>query len=148
MKHVYAHILPTTGEIIYIGCGSGDRAYSKHHRSKEHRQILDNLERMGFNADLWTVTLLDALPDECAHAEERRLISSIQPLLNVKGSRSPQRGGVRGTAHHNSKLTEALVLQIRARKEQGETYTAIAADVGIHWNNVRKVVKREIWKHI
>lgn len=52
---------------------------------------------------------------------------------------------LRGTANRNSKLTEELVLEIRASKE---TVTAIARRFGVGWTTVSHVLKRENWRHI
>ncbi|WP_186092288.1 HNH endonuclease [Burkholderia gladioli] len=53
------------------------------------------------------------------------------------GSRSPL-----------SKLTEDQVVEIRARRAAGSTYSSLGAEFGVLPNHVRKICKREIWQHI
>lgn len=54
----------------------------------------------------------------------------------------------RGEAVTNSKLTEAQVVEIRARYANGESQTSIARAFGIAPTNVARIVKREGWKHV
>lgn len=54
----------------------------------------------------------------------------------------------RGSAHGMSRLTEADIPVIRARRAQGETLQAIAATYGIAFQNIWAVVKGKTWRHI
>ena len=53
-----------------------------------------------------------------------------------------------GIKHHNAKLTDALVLEIRQRAADGETHQAIADSMGIKREAVSKIVRRERWAHV
>jgi hypothetical protein len=52
---------------------------------------------------------------------------------------------VHGSDHHSSKLTEEIVLAIRA---SDKSRAALAAEYGINWSTVNKIVQRRIWKHV
>lgn len=54
----------------------------------------------------------------------------------------------KGTAHHNSKLTPTLVLEIRRRAKAGETHQSIADHIGFNRRQISKVVQRLAWAHI
>jgi hypothetical protein len=54
----------------------------------------------------------------------------------------------RGSAHGNAKLTEADVVEIRARRTRGEPYRVIAAAFGITPTNACFICKRKAWAHV
>jgi hypothetical protein len=54
----------------------------------------------------------------------------------------------RGEQMTQSKLTEAAVIEIRRRREQGETLKALALEFGVTFQLISRVVLRKIWKHI
>lgn len=53
-----------------------------------------------------------------------------------------------GEAHHNSKLTEACVRQMRARREAGETCKRIAGDYGVSLHAVWHATTGNAWRHV
>lgn len=53
-----------------------------------------------------------------------------------------------GSAHGRSKLTEADIPRIRERRAAGESARSIAADLGVHFNTVYRVVRRSHWRHV
>ena len=61
VHYVYCHKNPLTDEILYVGRGSGERAY--HYkgrasgRSKVHTDLLVKLNHMGFVPHEWVVFL-------------------------------------------------------------------------------------------
>lgn len=54
----------------------------------------------------------------------------------------------RGRANNKCCLTEALVVEIRARATAGETFSSIARDIGVHRSTVGDVAACRIWKHV
>jgi uncharacterized protein YjcR len=54
----------------------------------------------------------------------------------------------RGEKHYMSRLTEALVLQMRAEYEAGVKQKDLALKYGIQHNTVSEIVRRKSWKHI
>lgn len=55
---------------------------------------------------------------------------------------------VHGAAHSQSKLTDSAVREIRAARANGEPAGTIADRFGITPCNVRRVVRRAIWRHV
>lgn len=53
-----------------------------------------------------------------------------------------------GELHGCCKLTESKVREIRARREAGEIYRTIAADLGVALNTVQAICARRLWKHV
>lgn len=53
-----------------------------------------------------------------------------------------------GEKCHKAKLTNADVIEIRARAASGERYVDIAKDFPIVSTGISKIVHRETWKHI
>lgn len=53
-----------------------------------------------------------------------------------------------GENRPNSKLSEAQVLHIRALREEGLTYQAIADVFKINFTTVAQITKRKTWKHV
>jgi hypothetical protein len=54
----------------------------------------------------------------------------------------------RGAAHHNAKLDETAVRQIRARRASGETLKSIAADYGVSLHAVWHATSGRQWRHV
>lgn len=65
--------------------------------------------------------------------------------INVLGSNW---GANRGEQHHNAKLTEACVREIRTRRARGEPLTSIAHDFDISTPTVSAIVHRRKWAHV
>ena len=53
-----------------------------------------------------------------------------------------------GERNVNAKLTAPDVVLIRRLNASGWHYKELAEEFGVIWNTVRKVCKREIWKHV
>lgn len=56
--------------------------------------------------------------------------------------------GQRGEAHHNAKLTDAHVVDIRERVAAGETQVSMAREFGVSTHTIRNIIRRVAWKHI
>lgn len=54
----------------------------------------------------------------------------------------------RGSANGLAKLTEAQVMEIRARRLAGERPYVLSQEFGIRPSTIRKIFKREVWTHI
>lgn len=54
----------------------------------------------------------------------------------------------RGSQRAWAKLTEKDVLEIRKRKELGDTLATLAKDYGIAFQTVSQICRKEIWKHV
>lgn len=56
-------------------------------------------------------------------------------------------GSLRGEQQHLAKLTEVAVVEIRRRHAAGEGALDLAAEYGVHFASIYKVLKRKTWKH-
>jgi hypothetical protein len=54
----------------------------------------------------------------------------------------------RGERHHMTLVTEAEVLEMRARYDRGELIAWIARDYGVPDETAGRIVKRQTWRHI
>lgn len=94
--------------------------------------------------------------EKCGPAGRLFLLKTLKvaalALANAPGNhrpKVPRAKGVRhGERHHNSKLTEAQVLEIRGRRAIGETCRTIAESLQISKATVLSVARRQSWKHI
>ena len=86
-------------------------------------------------------------PDELIHHKDEDKQHNVIGNLELK-KRS------RHNAEHNAKrmgrrvITEADVLNMRERRESGESLKSIAKDFGIAFQSVSKIVRGERYKHI
>ncbi|QDB71002.1 hypothetical protein bb8_p27 [Bordetella phage vB_BbrP_BB8] len=146
--YTYAHINPDTGEVVYIGSGTGERAWTiTSKRSEPHVKFLRNLERMGYTPADWVVVLTPGLTREQAFALESRLIHEVAPIFNRMGVSAANAG--RGESNHNSVLTADLVRQIRQEfPSSGLSIRATARKYGVAYTTMRKVLAGQAWAHI
>lgn len=54
----------------------------------------------------------------------------------------------RGERASQSKLTEALVRDLRARAQAGESHSSIARELGVTHTTVGRIVRRQSWAHV
>ncbi len=91
---------------------------------------------------------------EVDHVNHRRSDNAATNLEWVTCKENIQRAikvglrDFRGERCGNAKLTNAIVLEIRRRASQGETFKAIAADVGTTNVNVAHIATGKTWKHV
>lgn len=56
--------------------------------------------------------------------------------------------GLPGEEHPNARLTEQTVRDIRQRYADGATCQQLAADFGVGYTTIQKVVRRTTWAHV
>lgn len=78
MAYVYGHYKADTGELFYVGKGTGNRAWNKSGRNRHWKFVVN---KHGFNVKI----LYDNLTDEEAFAKEKELIAEtgVNNLTNV-----------------------------------------------------------------
>jgi len=59
-----------------------------------------------------------------------------------------KRGAVRGERHHNSKLTEHDVVEMRKRRKNGASLLELAERYGVDASNVSFICNRKRWAHV
>lgn len=73
---------------------------------------------------------------------------------NVADMRSKGRGryigngGLRGSAHGKSKLTEVGAAEIRQRVDSGESQASVARDFGLSRATINHIIKGRTWRHV
>ncbi|HKE13849.1 MAG TPA: HNH endonuclease [Kofleriaceae bacterium] len=69
--------------------------------------------------------------------------------MRAKGRGNPwPNERARGSRHSHAKLTAEDVMAIRAAYSAGETQHAIAPRFGVSVQQVSRIVRRELWKHL
>ncbi len=88
MAYVYGHYKADTGDLFYIGKGTGDRAWSNRKRNKHWRHTV--------NKHGYVVKILeDNLTEELAYVKEKQLIEEVG-LENLTNMTDGGRGGTSG----------------------------------------------------
>lgn len=77
-----------------------------------------------------------------------RLAVTGQSWTHVEQPGETRKDVMRGTEHHDAKLTEGKVREIRRRCGAGEKQRDVAADYGVSQMAVWQVVNRKSWKHV
>lgn len=71
------------------------------------------------------------------------------PADNVRDCHEKGRAaGAKGEANRHAKLTAEDVARIRARRVDGCTTEALAAEYGVDVSNIRHILRRASWKHV
>ncbi len=85
LYYVYIHACPVTGEVLYIGHGTGARAWNYREyssRSSEHESVLSKLFAEGFLPTDWVIIHEKGLSKADAIEIEQRLIKGSSPRFN------------------------------------------------------------------
>jgi hypothetical protein len=143
-QYVYAHINPVTAEVVYIGKGRHERAWSLSRRDPLHAKFLRNLSNMGYSPTDYGIVVAGGLTDDEASALELRLIKQLKPLFNQQGVSAANAG--RGEKNKQAVLSDDLVRKMRA--ETGLSLRAIGRKYGVTYSTVRKAVTGISWAHI
>lgn len=120
----YQHVDPDSQEVVYVGYGSGGRAWqcgSSHSplRSKEHCKWADELLERGITPDEWVVIGDRGISKDEAKEIELQLIHELKPKFNM----SIRYPGLKFTA-------ELYDIAVDLRNK-GCSYKAIADEIGL-----------------
>lgn len=78
--------------------------------------------------------------------------SILRPERLLRGANHPARIDPsylsRGEAHHSAKLTEADVVEMRARHAAGEQANSLSREFGVSPATGRELIKRITWRHV
>jgi len=66
----------------------------------------------------------------------------------AKGRRRPDVGYIAGETHHQAKVTEAAVREIRSRRSAGAKYSELMADFGLSKTAIAEICTRKTWQHL
>lgn len=131
--YVYKHVDPNTSELLYIGMGSGGRAWQvgKSHgplRGEEHNEWSESLMAVGITPDKFVEIIQSGLEREEAYNLELSLIKEFRPKFNKNFSRS-------------TKLSSDQVHEARVLKETGISYEAIGRELSVSTMTAYRAVK-------
>lgn len=135
---------PRTGRILKPWSGS---RYLQIHLGKRPSRTIHRLVAEAF---------LGPCPPgmECRHLDGNKRNNRLENLAwgtALENAADKARHGTRrqGESTNNSKLTEREVLRIRADHAGGrESFGALARRFGVSEATIRRVVKRELWRHV
>lgn len=124
LYYVYEHINPVTLEIVYIGVGKLDRAWTCRggNRSKEHFEFIYDLQMKGFTLQDIVYIRERGLPKQEAFEKERNLIDELRPKYNKLSNKNHWQG--------NRKFEVETCLLAKALHEMGYGYQRIAFLLG------------------
>lgn len=139
--YVYLHIDPETKEIVYIGKGSGGRAWDvtrdrNHHI--EHLTWMKNLISKGFLPCDWVEIKSKSLSDAEARKEELKLLHNQLTKFNRQS----------GERQHQAKLTNEQVINIYKRVHNKEKPVDLAKEFGVSKAAVYMIANRKQWKSV
>ena len=83
-RYVYKHKDINTGELLYVGVGTGERAWEwrSNKRSKEHNELLKSYLKQGYVPSDWAGIYAKDLTAEQAYKLETELIEKHRPRFN------------------------------------------------------------------
>jgi hypothetical protein len=141
INYVYLHKEPTTGEVVYVGKGSGGRAWdttrNKQAMNPEHYTWMQSLMSQGYIPTDWAVILKSGLTDvEAFHMEK----------LYRHENGYPKYDRTSGEKNHQAKLTDVQVREIYTRSIAGESQTKIAKEFGVCRTAITMIKTRKQWK--
>jgi hypothetical protein len=122
-RYIYTHKDIHTGEIIYVGVGTGERAWEwrSNKRSKDHNELLESYLKEGYVPTDWAEVHSKGLTTEDAYALETELISLHKPKFNkLKNDDYVSPKWKFSEVHHFAKLLQ----------KQGYSYSNIAYLLG------------------
>jgi hypothetical protein len=122
--YVYVHRDPRTGEVVYIGSGTGDRAWTIRGRGPEHQAWFAELRREGFQVGDAVTLLTGPLTEICSRDYEWFLTQRVRPRFDRQSRR---------------KYSWEQVADWRARHAAGHSFEKIAreSDSGASAETVR-----------
>lgn len=132
--YVYKHV--DKGEIVYIGKGTKERAWSSHTRFPQHKDWVENC-----NAFEDIQAIETNLTEKEATTLERALIHEIKPKFNIA-----LKGGSYG---NNTKLDYDEVLAIKTLLyPSGLTQKEIADMFKTSQGYISNIITGRIWGHV
>jgi len=122
--YTYSHFDPHTKEIVYIGYGSGGRAWNcgsnfSTDRGQPHYQWFDSWFEQGFTPDQMVEILNKGLTASEALEQETALIRKFRPIFNKTIRKTSLKA-------NPEKYYKALNL-----REQGLSYNKIGKEIGL-----------------
>jgi hypothetical protein len=110
--YVYQHVDPETGEILYIGKGSFERAWlcRANNRNPEYTKHLNSFLTNGYTLQDIVTVLHKGLTNKEAEKLESELIEKIQPLFNKQQTKKWA---------YPKKFSNEIVSMVKSLKQMG-----------------------------
>ncbi len=142
--YVYRHVDPLTNEIVYIGKGTGGRAWdttrNKSNSNPEHLQWMLDLQDQGYTPQDWVQIILSGLEEKEAFTKEKE----VNHLLGV-----PRFSRNMGEDNHLAKLTNDNVVDIFKQLQAKEkTHRELANQYGVSRTCISHIASRKQWKAV
>jgi hypothetical protein len=87
IHYVYLHIDPTTSQVVYVGKGTGDRAWHTHNRSPRHKEWVRGLKVLGLEPSIKIAHSFNNA--EMAFTREKMIIAFLRKIGVKLFNRSP-----------------------------------------------------------
>ena len=129
------------GDYGYYRAGKGGPRYNATHLSLLF--LADTVVPPGKQANHHCDRPICVRPDHLYVGDHRENMADAVARRRMLGN-----GGLRGETIGTSRLTDAQVIEMRARYQAGERQVALAAAYGLTQANVSLIVRGETWKHL
>lgn len=119
--YVYAHVIPHTTEIVYVGHGRDERAWicRENNRASDHAAWCLNMMECGYTPNEWVRILYKNLDKKTAAKIELSNIDHYRPVFNK----------TQGAA--NLKVTPEMLKTAQKMRESGMFYHLIAEELNV-----------------
>lgn len=117
--YVYTHQHPSTGHTVYVGKGTGGRAWDVtrcRNKHRQHQEWMLTLMEEGFVPSDWVVIVLKGLTESDAFAGEKELLHTLG------GTEFNRQSGER---NYQAKLTDAQAREIYISNENSGTLSRL-----------------------
>lgn len=128
--YVYEHIDPQDNQVIYVGRGSGSRAWMYVHpfRAEEHSDFLSALVAEGYLPCDWVEIIFRNLTLEESVLKEKELLGLGRPMFNkIQGAST-------------LKITPEILEQAQKFRELGLSYKAIGEQLNLSTMTVHRAM--------
>lgn len=139
--YVYTHHDPETHELMYIGKGSGGRAWDVTRCRNEnpgHQKWMICLLENGYIPTDWVSIESKNLTEEQARNRELQLIHSNPSRFNRQS----------GEKQHQAKLTNKQAIEIYKRIHSGEKAKALSEEFKVSKAAIYHIKKKNQWKAV
>lgn len=140
--YVYYHVEPDTREIVYVGKGTGGRAWDVTRARgdhKNHQNWMLGLMEKGYVPSDWVVVYSKGLLEEEAFTDEKELLHEIGVTRFNRQT---------GDRQHQAKMSNEQALEAFKLKEQGWLHKEIAELYGVSRSAISMLLSGKQWKAV
>lgn len=142
--YVYRHVDPLTFEIVYVGKGTGGRAWdttrNKQNINPLHLQWMESLQDQGYTPQDWVQIIYSGLEEKEAFYKEKE-------TNHINGV--PKFSRNMGEDNHLAKLTNEQVVDIFKQLQTKEkTHRQLAIEHKVSRTCISHIASRKQWKAV